>query len=226
MKTALLLSGGIRNLEHTIHYFKKHIKDCDIFFYGLENKSGRENNIKLLKELGVKDYIMNDSSFYAGIDIPEFICKRNETNINTMVYSFYNVMKCFELCKNYSSYDYIIRCRCDVFFFRDITYDDIIMSDCGILVPYEWNFKTVNPFAVTDIFTISTIKDFEIYSNCFMYLKRYFNECIVHPESIMGYHLMVNKMNCINIERHFKFEYPDEFEIPTGFDKHNYRKIF
>jgi len=209
MKIALCISGGLRNYKDT-HYSVKHfLLDCnnvDIFYYGLENKEGKEQNIKDFTELyNPKKIVINKNDFYDQIP-----CRYH---IKSSFYGFYNVLKCNELKSNYEEenkfkYDFVIRVRPDYFWFRSITSDEFEAAKENVLTPERWSFKCVQPFAQSDIFAIGSSELMDQYSSLFSKIDDYCNNFPFHPESLCGYHLKVNNIPSLEIKEHVLFEYP------------------
>lgn len=212
LKIGLLLTGGLRNFEDTYSSFKHFLLDVfdvDVFFYGLENKLGKYNNeISLVKTFNPVSYVINDKSYYDNINV-------KKSYIKSSYFSFYNVLKCNDLRKQYEEekkikYDILIRCRLDVFWFRGITEHEIEMGKNMILTPKEWSFKEVNNFALSDIFCITNSLLMDKYCELYKHIDRYCESIDFHPESICGYHIQVNNLPHKEISRHFIFEYPDK----------------
>lgn len=222
MKTALLLTGGLRNFEDTYLSFKEYLLnvfDIDVFFYGLENKFGKKSNEERFKELfNPVSFSINNKSYYDKLTV-------NKNYIPSSYYSFYNVFKCNQLRRQYEiennlCYDLVIRCRLDVFWFRTISDFEISLAKDYILTPKEWSFKIVNPFALSDVFCITNSNLINKYSDLFNHIDEYCKKIKFHPESLCGYHIMKNNIPNIEIDRHFIFEYPDKNQyqfIPNNF---------
>lgn len=211
MKIALCLSGGLRNFKDTYHTFSKFLlekHDVDVFFYGLENKEGKEKNIQdLIKLYNPKKFEVNDEQFYSNI-----ICNYD---IKSSFYGFYNVFKCNQLRNEYEveeniEYDLVIKSRTDCFWFRDLSEEELLNAKEKILTPVEWSFKIVNSFALSDVYAIGNSKMMNEYSNLFNRIDEYCQNIKFHPESLCGYHIMVNKIPYLEVNRSVIFEYPCE----------------
>ncbi len=227
MKIALLLTGGLRNFEDTYSSFKHYlldVYDIDVFFYGLSNKFGIEQNtVSFVEKFKPKKYIINDNSYYEKFEV-------NKSYIKSSFFSFYNVLKCNELRKEYEKendfeYDLIIRSRLDYFWFRRIDEIELEEAKNFILTPVDWSFKSVNTFALSDIFAIGNRENMDIYCQLFHKIDDYCKFFKFHPESLVGFHISNSKLPSKEINRHFIFEYPDSQQynfIPIGckFVKH------
>lgn len=209
MKIALCLSGGLRNFKDTAYSFKYHLLDkfdVDVFFYGLENLEGSEQNQKDLIELyNPKKFQINKNNFYESI-----FCKYH---LPTSFYGFYNVFKCNELKIHYENehsfkYDIVIRSRTDCFWFRDLLDSELELSKECVLTPSEWSFRTVHDFCRSDVFAMGTSEMMDRYSDLFNYIDDYTRFFNFHPESLCGYHLQDKKIPNLESHRCIVFEYP------------------
>lgn len=208
---ALCISGGLRNFKDTHYSFVKYLlskHEVDVFFYGLENKEGKENNINDFKNLyNPKNCIVNSKDYYENINFPykESSCC-----------AFYNIYMCNELKKSYENlnnfkYDYVIRSRADIFWFRYISDDEFNLANDSILIPQEWAFKAPSrPYARSDMFALGNSMLIDAYSSLFTRINEYINEIGTHPESLCGYHILKNSIPNIENERCFVFEYPSK----------------
>ena len=233
MKIALCLSGGLRNFKDTYHSFKHFLldnHDVDVFFYGLENKEGSIKNEKDLIELyNPKKFKINNNEFYDNIESNIF--NKNQNKEANTYYSFFNVIKCIELKSEYEKendlkYDIVIRSRTDHFWFRELTDYELNTSLEKIIIPIEWSFKEVNSFGRFDGFAIGSSKLMDEYSYLYNNIDDYYSKInpILHGESMMGYHLMVNNIPNIELDRCIIFEYPsksiEKFIHPYKFIKY------
>lgn len=214
LKIALCLSGGLRNYKDTFYSIKHFLLDkhnIDVFFYGLENKEGKDKNIQDFTEMyNPKKIVVNDLEFYKKMPC------RYKTQPNSY-YAFYNVMKCNELKKEYElennmKYDIVIRCRLDTFWFRSISQNEFELAKTKILTPREWSFNHVNSWARSDIFAIGSSDLMDQYSDLFNRIDEYCKSMEFYSEQICGYHMMINKIPTEENDRVFIFEYPTKEE--------------
>lgn len=226
MKIALCLSGGLRNFKETFYTFEHFLLkkyDVDVFFYGLENKEGKNKNLQDLNHLyQPKNVVINDSSEYNNIN-----CKYPSSST---FYAFYNIMKCNELKKQYQienniQYDIVIRSRTDYFWFRSFDDTELCLAKENILIPEEWAFKCVNSFAKSDVFAMGNTSLMDEYSNLYKNIDNYCKIFNYHPESLCGYHLMVNNIPVVETKRCVIFEYPspriEKYISPYKFIKYH-----
>jgi hypothetical protein len=235
MRSALILSGAFRNIEDTYDSIKYHILDkfqgIDVFFYGCENINGFEQNIKFLKDnFDIKSYVVNQSIFYtsglgsdtlSSIKVPNGQMRYWDRSI----WAFYNVMMCNELKKRYElqngfRYDFVIRSRMDLFWFRGITDEEIELSVNNIVIPWDWAFRSgppwngPNPFGFADLYAFSNNELFDFYADAYKFIPEFSESYIYHPESLLGYYL--KNISVKEVPRHVITEYPIKQRL--GFD--------
>lgn len=231
MKIAVCLSGMMRNFEYTFPRFKKYIIDDlkpDIFFSGYPNKNGinycGEKIIDLYnpKKIILRNYDDNIRKEICLNEKKYLKNKRSETPINNILSQFYNIYTADNLRQEYElenkfTYDVVIRCRIDVYFFRNFLKEELIQATTGlILIPEEWDFKEVNSVAVTDSFAMSNSKNMKKYSSLYKNIEKYYEQgCLFHPETLTGYHLQKENLVRIPVKRHgwYKFENLDGLTI-------------
>jgi len=243
MKVAVCFSGGLRNYKHTFENFKKYLLDplnADVFFYGCENRDGIEKNIIDFNQIySPKSMYINTKVFYNELS------SKCPGMLTSFIPQVFNIKKCKKLVEEYEiennfKYDLIIRLRLDCFFFREISEDEIKDALNGyMIVPKDWAFKEVHPIAETDQFMLCNRKNYEIYASLYDAIYNYFPN-LKHPETIIGSHLDKHKLPVKQVNRHYVFEYfnsdPNiqptnfkalgEWQIPNGYNEHNYRKFF
>lgn len=210
LKIALCLSGGLRNFKDTqysFEFFLLNHHDVDVFFYGLENKEGKEKNKEdLLKLYNPKKFVINDEKEYEKLSA--------SFNTTKPFFAFYNIKKCNELKieyeKNYNfEYDLVIRARTDYFWFRSLTEQELSLAKDNILIPQDWAFKGVKNFARSDVFAVGNSTLMNVYSSIYDSIEKYVKEIgFFHPESICGYHILINNIPNIENDRCVVFEYP------------------
>jgi hypothetical protein len=235
MKIAICLSGMVRNFENTYPSFKKFIIDehnPDIFFSGYPNSKGFEYcESKIIELYSPKKIIIQEYTD----DLRKMICNneekykaRPETKVNNFLSQMYNIKKCDLLRQEYEKennfkYDVVIRSRIDVFYFKKFEEKELQMAQFGyILIPTEWDFKTVNIRAVSDSFAMTNSKNMTKYSNLYNNFDEYYNAGVqIHPETIFGFHLIQQGLTRIEIPGHgwYKFE---NIETGKNDDRHGY----
>lgn len=236
MKVAVLLSGMLRNFEHTYPSFKKYIIDelnPDIFFSGFPNKNGIEyckdkiENLWNPKRYEIREY---NSEFRKKIcrDEQKYLSnKRYETTPNTFISGVYNIKRCNDIKNQYQeennvTYDFIIRVRPEVYFTKSISTDEIDFAKSGkVLIPNEWDFKSIHPMAVSDCIAISNKSSMDKYCKLYDHFDDYYEMGIMfHPETYFGLHINQQKLERHVVNRHGWICYED----PEG--KNLHRKDF
>ena len=215
MKTAVLIPGMLRNFEVTHPRFKTFIMDelnPDIFFSGYPNEMGIEHCEKTFTSLyKPKKHIIREYTD----ELRKMICpnqafynmfKRSESTPNTWMSGVWNVKMANLLRKEYEQsegikYDLVIKCRIDTFFYAKISQKDIQLAlEGNILIPNAWDFKSVNPIAVSDVFAMSTPDVMDIYCDMYDHIDGYVKSGdIFHPESLCGRHIAAQGLKRIEV---------------------------
>lgn len=200
MKTCLLLSGQIRDAEKWFPSIKKNlidVYDADVFISTWSNDPIRDNETSVLRLIELYNPV--------NIEIENFNEVSNEKLKMLMDKSFrtppetkplnvfsmyYKIMKANELknkfeLENNISYDVVIRCRMDLNFIEQCpifeTFNDVIY------IPAGWDYYR----GCNDLFAIGNKKTMDYYSSVFNNLEKIIDERhLVHPESILKFHLM------------------------------------
>jgi hypothetical protein len=215
MRVAVLLPGMLRNFEVTFPKFKQYIIDqlnADIFFSGYPNNRGIEYCEEKLVELyNPKKYILREYTDELRREIcpneNKYISRKNpETNPHTWISGIWNVKQANELRKQYEKennikYDLVFKSRIDFFFYSSISKNDLELAlQDKILIPNAWDFKSVNPWAVSDAFALTTPKVMDIYASLYDYIDTYFDRGDrFHPESLVGRHIQEHSLDRVEI---------------------------
>ena len=225
MKVALLISGAVRNIEDTYDSIKHHIldrfDDIDVFFYGCENIKGKQQNYDfLMQKFSPKKIIVNTSDFYTssiGCDILSKKFHFSQQYSERPIWNSYNLMMCNNLIKEYElengfEYDYVIRTRTDLFWFRGFNQEELELAKNNIVIPWDWAFRSgypwngPNPFGYSDIYAISNRELFDFYANVYNSIFEFSESYPYHTESVMGYYLKDSPV--VEVKRHVITEYP------------------
>lgn len=233
MKIALLLSGALRNFEDTYDSIKFHILDkfvnVDVFIYCVENVIGKEKNLVSLQQMfNPKRLIINEPQFYNNINgsilFGDIHSPYNNFWSNS-IRAFYNVKQVNLLKKEFEvsngfEYDLVIRTRFDLFWIRSISNDELDrISNNQILIPYDWAFRKNHPskgpndFGFSDLYSISSSKNMDFYSNAFDFIATFSSSYSYHPESLLGKYL--ENKSVYESTRHVITDYPTKTE-PFG----------
>jgi hypothetical protein len=124
-----------------------------------------------------------------------------ECNIENVQKQFYHIYRAdmlrqqFETQNNFV-YDLIIRTRPDLGLTSQVNLKDLNIQDSQIIMPHnDWHGTP----KCNDQFAIGNSRNMKLYSDLFINLKRH-NDAgsWFHPESILGYHLNSNGVQCID----------------------------
>lgn len=231
MRIAVCLSGMLRNFESTHSTFNKYISEIykpDIFFFGYPNNNGKEYcNKKLIELYNPKKFLLQDYTE----ELRNIICSneskfkqncRLETKINNTISQFYNIYNCDLLRQEYEKqnkfiYDVVIRSRTDVYYYKSFEKHELLLASMGhVLIPTEWDFKNVSSEAVSDSFAMTNSRNMTKYSNIYNKYESYYNNgCLMHPESLLGKHLITENLMRIEVKGHgwYKFENLDTGKV-------------
>jgi len=210
-KISVLLSGGLRNYEYTSSWINKFLVEplnADVFIHGWANQNGVSDNIeKINKFSNVKMYRVND------LNDPEFDHLKHGDDLVTRIYGqFFNIKMCNDLRKRYElenniKYDIIIRARPDVFFFSEMSDDDLkyLYNNNSIGIPCEyfklWSGKT------TDVFAVGNRDMMDYYCDAYETVLES-NFIPNEAESVVNNHLNNRRVNVYDIIPNFIIDYP------------------
>jgi hypothetical protein len=204
MKIAVCVSGHLTqkpnrvSVEEFINSFNsifgKKYSDLDFFLavtYNNENDYLYNLLIDHLKPKKIVEFSKIDPPV-----IPNFVFKREETNIFNTIHMFWKIWLCNEAKKQYelttgTKYSLVIRTRPDLYFSKSLPLIDLIKLRTGIekiWLPYfPWD---INKYAVSDFFAIGKSKFMDYYSEVYLNLELIYKKGIIfHPETLLGYHL-------------------------------------
>ena len=238
MKLAIVMSGMLRNFEHTFATTKKFILDdpdfsrIDIFFAGYPGKAGMEHCEKKL--LGLYNPRLYDLQSW-GPEIEEEIDKKtgirswknNPTNSKSMnIMSFWRCRYIAnELRKKYSkensvTYDLVYNLRTDFFAFAEIDKD--VKSNAGkrkdaVYVPSDWDFKSVNPICIGDPMAVGAPDAMDKYFSLYRFANGYRESGFaIHPETLLGNHFKSQGITRLICPRNVAVEHPFSNEDVLG----------
>lgn len=230
MRIAVCYSGFLRNYEHTYpraFNFLFNVLKPDIFFYGYPNNEGldvsQEKFEQLYKPTRYKIIEYTDTlrdGLRKQFRYERFSYRHGSTSVDGLLSQYRNLYLANELRKDYEAehnikYDVVIKARLDMFWVRPIMEGELQAAADGFLIaPGTWDFKTVNAYAMTDVFAISNSDNMNTYCDIYNHLgEHYENGSCFHHESITGWHAMKTGLDKVRIscEPHMFFEYPEEF---------------
>ena len=235
MKLAIIMSGMLRNFEHTFFSTKKFLLEDkffekkDIFFYGYSDNFELDESIKKFEKLykpkkfkiekwneNIKNSIEMTT---ASNKWPKFHTASPVTNIMSSWRCRYlaNEFKIEFEKVNKFKYDLVYQLRTDLFCFDYIDHKFALKAskekNC-VYVPKDWDHKDADPIAIGDIMAYGSSKAMNNYFSLYKNAKRYWLKGIKgHPETILGYHFEDKKIIRKFCERNVAREYP--YTIPT-----------
>jgi hypothetical protein len=235
MKIALCITGKLRNWRHAWPRIDKYLVQPlapDIFFYGCSSCHGVDEDTQELRRLGVNNcYVYQDNAniqqYIAGShNISKYMRHAAPTAApDRMLGQYFNLLGGANLIRESGKeYDVVIRSRCDVFYHRTPSPEELNVASNGIvLTPGKWAFDWIFPGARSDAFALCNMQTFSQYASIYNYVDRYVNEgCLFHNESLMGHHLRSQGVSHLKCDQHFEFEYPAELQHIADQNRHNY----
>ena len=223
MKIAVCLSGKPRNYKDTFKRFSECIIEQlnpDIFIF-----TDTEEDLSMYNPVSVG---IDSTDKSENFDLSGWTIGPG-TRTSNLINQFFKLNACNDLKIKYENennfkYDLVIRCRFDAFFNTPFTYEQLELAKTKILVPWGWNWKSVSSFAITDIFAIGSSSSIDIYSNVYTKLDEYKDQCILHPESLIGFNLMKHNLQTETFQITFQFHYPEEYMSFIKQNEHLYKK--
>lgn len=240
MRICLAISGKLRCYKHCYPRLKQFILEPlapDVFFYGYENKEGQDQNQKDVKEL------WNPVRCSIGIETPEIVeflhhehhnpeydgRKAPTTNMDWFYGQYNNLAEVAKLVRKHEikekfRYDVVIRSRCDCFYHRTPTAEELSLAAAGnILIPHKWAFNCVQQQAKSDAWAMTDSEGFQKYSMILEKFPEYFAAgCMAHHESACGWNIDAMGLKYIGIESPVEFEFPAELSHIAEQNRHNY----
>jgi hypothetical protein len=217
LKYAVQISGGLRNFRYTIPWLNHFIIEplnADIFLHGWSNNMGVEENMSHIKNYkNIKSFIVNDIN-----DIKFDKLKNPNKNIEKVYGNLFNVYECNELRKKYEiekniDYDFIIKCRPDVFFFSEFDDNDLmhIYENNSIGIPQDYFGKLWCPLT-TDVIAIGKKDIIDRYCKAFNSIEDSIKYQGIGPEDCIHYHLKTNmsEIPLYNIHPNLIIDYPND----------------
>ncbi|NBP04155.1 MAG: hypothetical protein EBU90_29485, partial [Proteobacteria bacterium] len=147
----------------------------------------------------------------------------------------FNIKECFSLIKKYQeknnfTYDIIIRCRPDEFWFdsiKDIDLDAVLVNNC-IATPQQY-ISIISGGYVNDRFAMGSFYNMEKYCNMFSFIGEYAKD--VGPDEATEFyvdkHFRTNmgSVSIHNIDITFMLEYPGDHPVVNGFNPTTMRHL-
>lgn len=235
MKLAVIMSGMLRNYEHTIFSTKKFLFNDeffelkDIFFCGYSDNQKLKNAQVKFQELyspkGFKlenwsDELKKSIELNTGCDKWDKL-KNHKANLTNVMSSWRcrylaNQLRIKYEKENNIKYDIIYNLRSDLFFFNKIDHNLALKASKdykSVFVPRDWDFKSANKIAIGDIMAIGSPQAMTKYYSLYKHANDYRKKRVPgHPETILGYHFKFQKIKRRYCLRNLAREYP--YSIP------------
>tara|TARA_Y100001968_G_C19427486_1_gene755195 strand:+ start:86 stop:1000 length:915 start_codon:yes stop_codon:yes gene_type:complete len=230
MRLAIIISGMLRNFDHTIFATERFIlnddffKEKDIFFCGysdhleLNEAITKFNKLYKPKKFQIEEW--NDE-IKTAIELktssdkwPGFQPSCSITNVMSAWRCRYlaNQFKIeYENANNFK-YDLVYQLRTDFFCFDNIDHSLALKASKdkrSVYVPKDWDCKLVRKVAVGDIMAYGSSNAMNKYFSFYLYAKSYWQEKVIgHPETMLGTHFKKQKIKRKYCPRNVAREYP------------------
>jgi hypothetical protein len=222
MKIAVCYRGHLRTLSKTFENQKEQLfQDHEVdFFCHTWNQYPDEidflKNVVKPKKLLVETPKSFEFNPYNSIEfnsnninlnsIPEKTKKIENGYLQSMPYNVLSMMYSLHqvniIRKEYSqinniNYDSILVIRPDIYFYDKFLYNEVDLKKINISWYENIGDHLNNPLAIIDHIALSSVRNIEVYCDCFLYIPfYYFNKSVpfVH-ETLLGSHVMSNQIN-------------------------------
>lgn len=187
MKSALILSGQIRNFEECFPSLKKHILDCndvDIYMHAYIDDQAVQKAIDLYKP---KQVLLTDhTKFFSMCEQ----CLNSQPQKETMYWMHHNIKRVFNIIPTEIRYDCVIKARYDISYTKTLTVAEYDMS-C-INIPAGGDFLG----GYGDLFAFSNYENMLYYCSIIDYINKYVtvDNINCHPETLLKKHLADKKI--------------------------------
>ncbi len=237
MKLALIISGMLRNFEHTYASTKKFVLEdtffdsVDIFFVGYsDHLSLNEAKKKFVNLYQPKNFLIEkwSNKIRRSIEIKTG-CNNWQRKIeqNSNIINIMSAWRCRYLAnqlkiehekQNNFIYDFVYHLRTDLFFFDQINHNVVVegtKEHNSVYVPKDWDFKECSKIAVGDISAMGSSEAMNKYFSFYLQANTYRLFGIHdHPETILGHHFKFQNIQRKFCERNVAREYP--FSYPSS----------
>ena len=235
MKLAIIMSGMLRNFNHTFYATRKFILDDkffdkkDIFFCGYPDKLSLKDSIESFESLYKPEkYKIQEwnEKLKREIELATASDKWEKFHTASAVTNIMSAWRCryianqlkveFEKENNFE-YDLVFQLRPDLFCFDQINHylaKEASIDNDSVYIPKDWDHKVANKLAIGDMVAFGSTKSMNKYFSLYLNAKRYWAQGIPgHPETIMGFHFKIQNLNRKYFPRNLAREYP--YTIPS-----------
>lgn len=234
MRLAIIMSGMLRNFDHTYFATKKFLlKDeffnqKDIFFCGyadtfdLDTSINKFNNLYKPKKFQIEKW---DEKIKKSIESKSKSNKWPRYHTASSVTNIMSAWRCRYIANQFKTeieklhnfkYDLVYQLRTDLFCFDYIEHKLAIKAaqeKSSVYVPPDWDFKNVDPIAVGDMVAYGSSDAMNEYFSLYLHAEKYWLKGIKgHPETILGNHFRDRKIKREFCNRNVVREYP--YSVP------------
>jgi hypothetical protein len=145
---------------------------------------------------------------------------------------FFHISRAFSLLENYSkehniNFDYVIRCKCDLVLYRELT--DEFFNNEAIIIPRNYNeigrgSQTLDSNSVPDVFVVGSLKMMSVFCKIFDNLEEYYDKYSIDLdmiEQIIGRHLYIDDIKVSFTKDCFPWTYSPIYDKTTP----NYKDV-
>ena len=234
MKLAIIISGMLRNFDHTFFATKKFLLDDDffdkkdIFFCGYSDNLDLDDSINRFKDLYKPKRFQIEKwneKIKKSIELKSGSDKWEKYRTASAVTNIMSSWRCRYIANNFKieiekkenfKYDLVYQLRTDLFCFNYIDHDlasKASKENNKVYIPPDWDHKVVDPIAVGDIMAYGSSEAMNKYFSLYIHSKEYYSKGIKgHPETILGNHFKERKIKREFCNRNVAREYP--YTIP------------
>lgn len=185
MKTAILLSGKLRDFKNCYPSLRHHIldrNDCDLFLQAYAEEPEIDDAICLYKprcSIIEKEDLVSKSfvSSYSACD----------GRMSSCPWQWRNWKAAFSLVPS-QVYDCVVRCRYDLKFDSPLDFSKFDMNEMNIPMGADWLG------GICDVFAFSSYKNMMWYMTMTDLVDAYIPKIGCHPETVLKHHLNNNPM--------------------------------
>jgi hypothetical protein len=199
MRVAVCISGAPRLTGNALTYFARSLPEgveIDYFGYFWEGDYTDEAELKAALEAKMERrtgdvFVRIGRGFVPDLNFQHTVYpETNRENLMRMYAAIRraNDMKIVRELEGRFTYDVVVRHRADVATATELDFAKLVkICEDFIVVPDNGHFRG----GLNDQFAMSSSRNMDVYSQVFDYIKQHcLNGCILHPESLLRFHLM------------------------------------
>ena len=206
MRVAICISGAQRLANNALTYFSRHLPDgieIDYFCYmwGGDYATEAELTAAVFERVegrATKIRAKIDCEFAPNVNFPHQ--NYPETNKENLMRMFYGIkkandMKTLQEIEHKVKYDVVVRHRSDVSISSDLDFHKFVnVVEDFIVFPESGHWRG----GLNDQFAFSSSRNMDVYSSVYNHIPEHCaNGCVLHPETLVRFHLMKMKKDPI-----------------------------